>query len=584
MRTSSRLAGFRRRLALPPLLVGLMLPLLGGCDDPAGPDVAEVRVAAPAAAVRVGRDLQLTAEVVGAGGELREAARLRWSSSDPSVATVTPAGLVRGVKPGRAGITATAGGKSGTVEVRVTLVASLSIVPPFQPLLAGKTYPLQVQVQDSTGRCLCELPVSWRVSDTLTARIVPGPGISAELRVLRAGSFTLTAEADGATAESTYTAQPGDQVSVNGPGGPFDARFVALGGSRRLVAAIFDADGRVVAARPFRWSSSSPEVVAADADGTIRGVSPGLATVTVSAEGARSTSVRVRVERGYTAAPVPLDGHDLNDRGQVAGSAHVPGEGRRPVLWEDGRTVWAGPVANVFSMAVNDSGLVAGTWTRRTGERRRGFVRQGAGVVEIAPPDTSADLYVTDVNDAGRVVGYWLFQGSPTRGNAFAWEDGRLADLGRFGGDHARVEGINDRGQMVVSVWPQYEAWLVEGGTATRIATGKAELVNDNGDVVVSQGSNVLLRRNGTFTEFPPARHSAYVLRGVNSGGEAVGTHNAGPDFTAFLWKEGRFRNPSDLVLNPLAVAYFSHGTAVNERGQALVRSYAGDFLLTPAP
>lgn len=546
-----------------------------------GIDVAAVEVLAPAGAVTVGKELQLTAEIRDEGGAVHTDRGVEWSSSDPSVAKVSSTGVVRGLKPGRVTITARAGGERGSVDLMVTEVASLTFVPPYQPLVAGKSYDIYVSVQDTAGRCLCETPVTWSVSDTLVARIVPNSRYnqSARMHVLRAGEFTVTVTVEGMRTDSTFTALHGDRVDLWHPHAPFDAEYVALGGSRKLPARVLDVQSAEIPGREITWTSSDPEVVSVDGEGVIRGLRPGLATITASAEGARSASTPVRVEQGYTAVALPLFPYDLNDHGQVVGTEHVPGQGNRPALWEDGRFLWGGPIATTISLVVNDSGHVAGTWTRGEGQRSRGFVRKGGEVLEIAPPDPAADLFVTDMNDRGQVVGYWRFPGTPTLGNAFVWEDGRLTDLGRFGGEHAQVNGINNRGQMAVTVWPQYEALLVENGNATKIATGKAEFINDHGDVIITQGANYLLWRDGVFTEFAPQRHSNYYLSEINTHGDLVGTYRNGPGYTAFVWREGRFRNPYQLTVNAPASG-FNHGIAINERGQVLVRSH----LLTPIP
>lgn len=89
----------------------------------------EVELAQKRASIRPAQQLQLTASFVDPrGNPLAPAKGLAWTTSDASVAKVSPAGMVEGVAPGRATISATVpGGKPSTMTVLVTgdlLVAS----------------------------------------------------------------------------------------------------------------------------------------------------------------------------------------------------------------------------------------------------------------------------------------------------------------------------------------------------------------------------------------------------------------------------------------------------------------------------
>lgn len=81
--------------------------------------VATVTVSPSSPTVIVTRTVQLTATLRNASGGILTGRAVVWSSSNTSIATVTPAGLVTGRAVGTATITATSEGKSGSSQVRV---------------------------------------------------------------------------------------------------------------------------------------------------------------------------------------------------------------------------------------------------------------------------------------------------------------------------------------------------------------------------------------------------------------------------------------------------------------------------------
>src|SRR5439155_19288949 len=103
-----------------------------------------------------------------------------WSSSDATVATVSYSGLVCGVTPGTATITATSEGKSGTSAVTVTPVpvASVDVTPPSGSVQAGQTVPLTATPKDAGGTPLSGRTVTWSSSNTAVATVSNGGLVS----------------------------------------------------------------------------------------------------------------------------------------------------------------------------------------------------------------------------------------------------------------------------------------------------------------------------------------------------------------------------------------------------------------------
>ena len=81
--------------------------------------VGEVDVTPASVSVPVGGAAQLSAVVLNTKGDTLQNHPMSWASSDPTIATALPTGLVQGVAVGNATVTAAASGKQGSSAVTV---------------------------------------------------------------------------------------------------------------------------------------------------------------------------------------------------------------------------------------------------------------------------------------------------------------------------------------------------------------------------------------------------------------------------------------------------------------------------------
>jgi uncharacterized protein YjdB len=93
---------------------------IGGSTTPAPEPVATVAVTLTPSSIEVGQTAQATAVARDANGNVLSGRAVTWSSSDPAVAAVNATGLVTGVAPGTAQITATSEGRSGSAALTVS--------------------------------------------------------------------------------------------------------------------------------------------------------------------------------------------------------------------------------------------------------------------------------------------------------------------------------------------------------------------------------------------------------------------------------------------------------------------------------
>ncbi|HEV8400740.1 MAG TPA: Ig-like domain-containing protein [Gemmatimonadales bacterium] len=170
--------------------------------------VASVTVSPAAASVLVAGTVQLTATTRDAGGNVLTGRTVTWSSGTPGVATVTTAGLVRGVAVGTATITATSEGKQGTATITVTQppVATVTVTPAATTLQVGGTVQLTATTRDAGGNILTGRIVTWGSSSPGVASV---SGSGAVLAVaVGAATMTATSEGQSGTAAVTVTSAP----------------------------------------------------------------------------------------------------------------------------------------------------------------------------------------------------------------------------------------------------------------------------------------------------------------------------------------------------------------------------------------
>jgi hypothetical protein len=115
----------------PSLLSAIVATLLLGCSETTGPSdgpairapqapEAVFRVSPSIATLRHGGILQLTTTYSADPAFSTGASSVSWHSSNESVATVSPSGVVRGVSGGQARIVASRGGYQASALVTVT--------------------------------------------------------------------------------------------------------------------------------------------------------------------------------------------------------------------------------------------------------------------------------------------------------------------------------------------------------------------------------------------------------------------------------------------------------------------------------
>jgi hypothetical protein len=169
--------------------------------------VTSIEVEPLPAPLVVGGAVRLAATPRTAVGDPRNDVVPSWTSSAPAVAKVDGAGLVTGVAPGRATLTASAEGGKGSVEVTVVEnpVRSLSIEPGSTNARTGDVVHFGAQAQGAGGAAVDHPFVRWTV-DGEGATIFPDGGFVAD----RPGTYSVTATSGERVAAASVVVEPRD--------------------------------------------------------------------------------------------------------------------------------------------------------------------------------------------------------------------------------------------------------------------------------------------------------------------------------------------------------------------------------------
>jgi uncharacterized protein YjdB len=225
-----------------------------------------LRVASSTITLSVGQTAQIGATGVTGG-------TLTYASNATSVATVDGSGLIRGVSPGNATVTATFTGPSGSqsIQVRVTVnPIVIGIAPTTASAALTRTATFTVSAKDATGATV-PISATWTIDDPSVGALLATTGGAVDVRALKIGTTTVRASAGGATASATFAATqqlPAARLEkVSGDGAVCPTRST---GCTFVVRAV-DVNGAAVPNATVSWSSAtscgSAKLATTDASG-----------------------------------------------------------------------------------------------------------------------------------------------------------------------------------------------------------------------------------------------------------------------------------------------------------------------------
>ncbi len=240
----------------------------------------------------IGDTATVQAQPVTASGSHVTGQTLFWSTSDPTIATVTQGGKVTGVAVGAVNIDASTAGVSPTHPARVVVVsvpvAKVIVAPSSVTMRVGDAFQFTDTTKDASGNVLTGRTVVWSSSDTTIA-----PVDQAGLVLAKAlGTVTITASSGKASGTGSVTVSlvPVKKILI-APSSP----SVIVHDSTQLSATTEDSVGNVLTGRVITWSSSNAAVSTVDANGVVTGVKVGVDTITATS-GSATASVPFTVQ------------------------------------------------------------------------------------------------------------------------------------------------------------------------------------------------------------------------------------------------------------------------------------------------
>lgn len=249
--------------------------------------------------VLVGATAQLVGQVLDQNGLTMAAQEVTWTSSNPSVATVTAAGLLKGLGTGTTQITATAGSLSSTVQASVTAVpvAGVTLTPSSATLDVNDVVSLIARATDSNGNVLTGRVTTWSSSNTSVVTVSPAGVATA----VSPGVATVTASVEGKTANASITVSAPSQGAVASIELSSNSTSLDVGQSTQAVATLRDAQGNVLSGQTVTWTTVDATIATVSSSGLIKAQSGGSVAI-IASSGGVSGSLAVTVKTPEAAA------------------------------------------------------------------------------------------------------------------------------------------------------------------------------------------------------------------------------------------------------------------------------------------
>ncbi len=487
--------------------------------------LASVTVLPGAASLYQGDSLQLRSILRDAVGDTLSGRSVAWSTSAANVATVSAAGLVKGVAIGRVTISATSEGKQGNAILAVLqapIVGNIYIGNLPGELAPGATLQLHAFFRDFNGNALPGSAVTWSSDSTRLATVDPTTGV---VTGIAGGVATITAQADrfspghGSLYVLSLASVTETDLGDLG-GGTATAHGINNGGVVVGVSTTTSGSNHA-----FRWTAGNGMVDL----GTLGGASSyafainevgQIAGGSVTASGAWHaflwSTAQGMQDLGILPGGTSSGGIDINGAGEVVGSSDDGSGALRAVRWSAAGVIeqlWADTAQ---AQGINDAEQVVGTafatsevcYTSGCDFVTNPFAfswTAAGGLVDLGLGWNSDAIAI---NSRGDIVGDLLGPGTNATTAYLKSAAGSLQVLAFLpGGSYGVATAVNTNGQVAgvarsVSFYAPHPVFWLDANTVEllSVSTGSAFGVNDLQQIV------------GTVTESGRQRAKLWTL------------------------------------------------------------------------
>ena len=295
-------------------------------------------------AIGVKAKLQLTAEISPSGASMP---KLKWQTSNSSIATVSSKGLVTGKKAGRVKIRVkTSTGLSDIIRLEVredTTLRKVTISTPGTTTI-GINGTLQLTAIPEPASAVYRM--KWQTSNKSIATVSSKGLVTGK----KAGRVKIRVITDNGLSD-IITLQVADAKLPSKVGiKPSAPQLLGIGKTLRLTARFKPSD----AVSMLKWTSSNEKVASVDAKGVVTGISAGSATISVRTENKLTASVKIQVRDPYeplsiAIKPSQLTALSVNDKLQIKTKMTAIDKAKTRLTWKSSNTKVA---------TVNSEGLV----------------------------------------------------------------------------------------------------------------------------------------------------------------------------------------------------------------------------------
>lgn len=403
---------------------GLLLLCLGtalvGCGNPSGLDSIQVTPAAQS--LTAGQTAQFTA--VGTYGNASRPSTqnitgvVTWTSSAPSVATISASGLAAAVGAGTTIITASANAFNGPVSASATLtvttsggavgggsIISISVIPSSQSVSSPAQTSQFIAIGTTSSGATVDLTgqVAWSSSSPQIVTIGATTGFATAMSQGTAAITALysnSAAGTVVTGTATFTVAGGTTEKFTAVTVTPKAQSLSASGQTSQLIALGTSGSTgletdVTSSSQIKWNSSIPSIATVNASGLVTGLAAGSSTITAELSNPDGTLVSntATVTVSITAAPEPLLSlsiiptsitvGNLQDTGQFLAIGTYSTAPYVRDLTNSPSLTWISAAPSVFPVNTNTAGTLGAT---------AGIVTAyGSGSTTIIAEATSSD-------------------------------------------------------------------------------------------------------------------------------------------------------------------------------------------------